>query len=178
MPDTPDMSQWTLVTLREYVLAIIQTNDARYSERFESSQTALNAALTAQQTAMQTAFTAQKLSVDAALAAADRAVNKAEVASEKRFEGVNEFRGTLQDQQRTLMPRAEAEFADRVLAEKMDAMMKSMTEKIETMSTSLTMMAAQKIGSTDTISRFIAVGSLCIGFVGVAASIITIIILH
>ena len=48
MPENTDMSQWTLATLREYILAIIQTNDSRYSERFESSQTALQAALTAQ----------------------------------------------------------------------------------------------------------------------------------
>jgi hypothetical protein len=39
----------------------------------------------------------------------DRAVTKAEVATEKRFEGVNEFRKTLADQQRTFIPRQEAE---------------------------------------------------------------------
>jgi TolA-binding protein len=54
-------------------------------------------------------FLAQEKAVAAALAAAKEAVAKAEAASEKRFEGVNEFRGTLSDQQRTLMPRAEAE---------------------------------------------------------------------
>lgn len=47
--------------------------------------------------------------VNAALAAAKEAVIKAENATEKRFEGVNEFRNTLADQQRTLIPRAEAE---------------------------------------------------------------------
>jgi hypothetical protein len=47
--------------------------------------------------------------VDAALSAAKEAVTKAELASDKRFEGVNEFRGALNDQQRTLIPRAEAE---------------------------------------------------------------------
>jgi hypothetical protein len=52
---------------------------------------------------------AQGKAVDAALAAAKEAVTKAEAASEKRFESINEFRGTLADQQRTLMPRAEAE---------------------------------------------------------------------
>lgn len=36
------------------------------------------------------------------------AVAKAEAAAEKRFEGLNEFRGTLSDQQRNLMPRDEA----------------------------------------------------------------------
>lgn len=42
-------------------------------------------------------------------AAAQEAVLKAEVASEKRFEGVNEFRAQLADQQRTFIPRIEAE---------------------------------------------------------------------
>lgn len=42
-------------------------------------------------------------------AAAQEAVLKAEMASEKRFEGVNEFRAQLADQQRTFIPRIEAE---------------------------------------------------------------------
>jgi len=41
--------------------------------------------------------------------AAELAIAKAETAAEKRFEGVNEFRASLADQQRTLMPRVEAE---------------------------------------------------------------------
>ena len=52
---------------------------------------------------------AQKEAVGLAQTAADRAMNKAEGATEKRFEGVNEFRARLADQQRMLMPRAEAE---------------------------------------------------------------------
>lgn len=43
-----------------------------------------------------------------ALSAADKAVSKAEIATEKRFEGVNEFRQTLADQASRLMPRQEA----------------------------------------------------------------------
>ncbi|MES2367004.1 MAG: hypothetical protein V4563_14105 [Pseudomonadota bacterium] len=54
-------------------------------------------------------FASQKVATDLALTAADRAVSKAEIAAEKRFESVNEFRSTLADQQRTLIPRAEAE---------------------------------------------------------------------
>lgn len=54
-------------------------------------------------------FEAQEKAVQAALAAADRATAKAETASEKRFEGVNEFRASLSDQSRLLMPRAESE---------------------------------------------------------------------
>jgi hypothetical protein len=47
--------------------------------------------------------------VDFAFASSDRAITKAEVATEKRFEGVNEFRAQLTDQANTFMPRAEAE---------------------------------------------------------------------
>jgi hypothetical protein len=78
---------WTIETLREHFDVVLGANDRRYEQRFKDSQTA----------------------VDAALNAAKEAVLKAEMASEKRFEGVNEFRQTLADQQRTLMPRAEAE---------------------------------------------------------------------
>lgn len=56
-----------------------------------------------------------KLALDAtekAIAVADqvtsRAIEKAEIANEKRFESVNEFRGQLGDQARTFMPRTEA----------------------------------------------------------------------
>lgn len=66
-------------------------------------------------------FEAQEKAVQSALAAADRAVQKAESATEKRFEGVNEFRASLADNSRTLMPRAEAEQQFKALAEKTDA---------------------------------------------------------
>ena len=73
---------------RENAIRILMDErDRRYEQRFTDSGTA----------------------VQAALMAAEKAVTKAETASEKRFEGVNEFRNTLADQQRTLMPRPEAE---------------------------------------------------------------------
>ena len=43
------------------------------------------------------------------------------MASEKRFDSVNEFRNTLADQQRTLMPRAESEVRINALTEKVDS---------------------------------------------------------
>ncbi len=54
-------------------------------------------------------FLAMDKSVVSALAAADKAVAKAEAATERRFEGINEFRETLRDQASTLMPRTEYE---------------------------------------------------------------------
>lgn len=52
---------------------------------------------------------AQKEAIKDALAAAEKAVVKAEAASEKRFEGVNEFRQTLSDQAATFISRSEVE---------------------------------------------------------------------
>lgn len=54
-----------------------------------------------------------------ALASSDKAVGKAEVATEKRFDAVNEFRQTLADQARDLMPRLEAEQRIKQLADEM-----------------------------------------------------------
>lgn len=95
---TPDEGQWTFATLLKHVMHIIEANDRRYEQRFVDSQTAVAAALAA-----------VKLGGDAQLTATKEAVSKAEIASDKRFEGVNEFRAALADQQRTLMPRQEAE---------------------------------------------------------------------
>ena len=104
-----ERQEWTLATLRVYLLALIKAKDARYAERFESSQIALSAALAA-----------QRLSVDAALTAQKEAVRKAETSSEKRFESVNEFRLTLSDQQRTLMPRTEVLTLIKTTEDKLD----------------------------------------------------------
>ncbi len=61
-------------------------------------------------------FAAMDKSVSNALSAADKAVTKAELATERRFEGVNEFRETLRDQAATLMPRVEYEANHRALS--------------------------------------------------------------
>lgn len=74
--------------------------------------------------AVMTAFEAQKVLVSAQLQAGNLAVAKAEMAYEKRFDNVNEFRATLSDQQRTLMPRAEAENRIGALAERLDELQK------------------------------------------------------
>lgn len=104
---------------KELLLALIEANDVRYDQRFEASKEAIASALNA-----------AKEAITAALSAADRAVQKAESASEKRFEGVNEFRATLSDQQRTLMPRQEAEALIRNLSDKIDAQDKRITESV------------------------------------------------
>jgi hypothetical protein len=100
---------WTFRTIKSYFETLIETRDAQYRERYETSQESVK-----------TAFAALSESTRTAMAAADKAVLKAEAASEKRFESVNEFRGLVTDQQRTFMPRSEAEKAFSGLEEKID----------------------------------------------------------
>ena len=125
---------WSLETAIDHLLAIIgerhaqvitliEGNDKRYEERFSASQKALELGLAG-----------QKSEISAALAAADRAVLKAEVATEKRFESVNEFRGTLDQQQRTLIPRSEVDVLMRGVEEKISSLGKSLDELKTTVS--------------------------------------------
>jgi hypothetical protein len=141
--DTDD--QWTLGTLYVHFRTLIETNDIRYSQRFEASQSAINTALIAQQTAMGTALTAQKLAVDTAQAAADRAVTKAEIAADKRFDSLNELRSMATDQQRTFMSRVEAELR-----------IKTLEDKIESMQITLTTVLGQKSGANSLWGYIIA----------------------
>jgi hypothetical protein len=105
--------QWTIETLHEHLIARMESNDKRYEQRFEASQKALELGLAA-----------QKSAVDAALEAQKTAVIKAEVSTEKRFEGVNEFRNTLSDQQRTLIPRSEVEVMIEAMSQRVNAVEK------------------------------------------------------
>jgi hypothetical protein len=105
----PPVEGWTVLTVLAYLSDLIASNDRRYEQRFDDLHVIV-----------EHRFAAQKESVAAALIAADRAVSKAELGAEKRFESVNEFRNTLGDQQRTLMPRAETEAAMKALAKELN----------------------------------------------------------
>ena len=92
------MSGWTIETLKEFV-----------DDRFRLIEERITREGGQQKQEVAAALAAQKENTSAAFASSEKAIIKAEVASEKRFESVNEFRATLADQQRSLMPRAEAE---------------------------------------------------------------------
>lgn len=93
-PTAPDGTK----ALREEMLTLIAANDRRYGD-----------AITAQKEATNAGFATLREATNAAIAAADRATTKAELSSDRRFESVNEFRKLVDDQQRTFMPRSEAE---------------------------------------------------------------------
>jgi hypothetical protein len=86
------------VTLREFLLRIMDERDHRYEDRFKAQETAVSSALAA-----------QKELTSAAFAASEKAIVKAEAAQTSYNERSNEFRGQLDDQAKLLMPRTEAD---------------------------------------------------------------------
>jgi hypothetical protein len=89
-------SGWTVDTLREHLTQRITDVDRMLSRRMDDADKA----------------------IQAALVSAEKAVTKAEAASERRFEGVNEFRKALADQTATFLTRAEYDAAHEGLAER------------------------------------------------------------
>jgi hypothetical protein len=76
----------------------------------------------------------------------DRAGVKAESAIEKRFDSVNEFRASLADQARLLMPRQEAESLLKSLTEKLETGLKVLADRVDTQSAQLISSAGKKSG--------------------------------
>lgn len=115
-----------------------QESDLRYQQRYDSQQRAITDALAAAEKA-----------VAAALANADRAVNKAEVAAEKRFESVNEFRAQLTDQTATLMSRAEA-----------DAKITALSDRVSDVKTRIDIGDGGKQANANSLTNTIAIAGL------------------
>jgi hypothetical protein len=119
-----------LRAFKEYLKDLMAAHDKRYEQRYEAQQKALDAAFTAQKDAVTTAMVAQKESNSAGLSAQKEAVTKAETAAEKRFEGADRARLEQAEQQRTLMPRAEAEARLSAMGEKVGVLEGFRTEQL------------------------------------------------
>ncbi len=107
-------------SLREYaevrfnlLQEIIEKQARRYDE-----------VLSERDTRYQQRFDATEKYVSAGFLSAEKAITKAETATEKRFEGVNEFRAQLSDQQRTFMPRGEQERMQSAISDRITALEK------------------------------------------------------
>lgn len=103
-----DPSAWTPDLLYLYLLQRIEATEQIAHVKIEASEQLTAARITMLSNKLDERYVTQQTAMEAARLAAEKAVTKAETASEKRFEGVNEFRAQLADQQGTFMPRAEA----------------------------------------------------------------------
>jgi aspartyl-tRNA synthetase len=204
---------WTVVTLKEYVdtLTEVSTRErvfirAEIDKRFDQSEVQNNlirahydslieeydrryaARFVASEQAVKDAFAAQEKAINAALAAQQAAVNKADVATEKRFDGVNEFRAQLGDQQRTYMPRAEVEVIARAITEAVtantaqvrsmiprtehDAAIKALTDKHDSLVTRLDRTESRGAGREQAWGYVVAAAGVLIGIAGIVLAII------
>ena len=96
---------WTLDTLEKYMSRRLDDMERRADDREKMHVER---------------FAAAKERVDLAMAASDKAILKAESASDRRFDGVNEFRKALSDNSATYMPRSEYAVQHQSLVEKID----------------------------------------------------------
>jgi hypothetical protein len=119
------------ITLREYIDLCIKAE---------------HAAIQSVKDAAAARADAQDKAVNAALTTTQAAIMKAESATEKRFESVNEFRGSLGDQARTLMPRAESEALHKASADRNESAQNALAERINNLSLRLNSMDAGSAG--------------------------------
>lgn len=109
-------SEWTLETLRIHLERMIEDSEKRTASVSNERLQAIN-------NAVKSVEEAAKI----ALAASEKATAKAEAASEKRFEGVNEFRKALSDQSNTFITRTEVD--SKILA--MDKEMTGVVSRVD-----------------------------------------------
>ena len=142
----------TDVSLREYLAALINAERERSDARFKSIEDSVHAAFTESQ----------------------KAITKAETATEKRFEGVNEFRMTLSDQASQFVTR------DTLAAttEKLQSGIDRNHQDIESVARRIEMASGEQTGSRVTKASLYSVTGLAIGAISVIVVIITYISNH
>jgi hypothetical protein len=145
-------SSATDVSLREYLIALIHAAEQRSDARFES----------------------MKDQVDAAFRSSQEAISKAELAADKRFEAVNEFRAVLSDQQRDLVTRQVLNS----VSEKLEASINRNREDLSILEKRLTLREGQTIGSRITGGVLVTVLTVGIAFLGMIIVLANYIVEH
>lgn len=116
------VSGWTVDTLREHLITLIAETEMKLTAADTAAELRNEQRFVAQQQAIKDALISQKEAVAAALVAAEKAVMVAETNAEKWRAAANEWRGAMNDRERNLMPRIEAENSIKGNAEKIDAL--------------------------------------------------------
>jgi hypothetical protein len=145
-------SSATDVSLREYLIALIHAAEQRSDARFES----------------------MKDQVDAAFRSSQEAISKAELASDKRFESVNEFRAVLSDQQRDLVTRQVLSSVQ----EKLEEAIRRNRDDLVALEKRLTLREGQTIGSRITGGVLVTVITVGIAFLGMLIVLANYIVEH
>lgn len=157
MTEKEKISGWNIDTLKEHLTALINSNDRRYQESFATSKEAVAAALAA-----------QKELTNAAFASSEKAIVKAEEAQRDYNVRSNEFRGQLDDQAQTLMPRTETN----VLMQGVNEKVTDHAKVIEILSGRITAIESRGDGKSQMWQYVIA----AFGIISIIAGLITFIL--
>jgi uncharacterized protein (DUF885 family) len=107
-------------------------------------------------------FEAMKDQVIAAFESSQRAIDKADEATEKRFEGVNEFRAALSDQA-TRFVTSETLHS---LGDKLEAAIERNREDLDALAKRIDLREGQAVGSRLTMGNLIAIITVGIAILG------------
>lgn len=107
-PERDPRYEWVSVWNIDSLRALIGEQDRRYQDRWVAQELALRTALTEQKEALRTAM----------------------AASDKRLDGMNEFRQQLTEQAAMFMPRGEAGVALQALSDRVDGSITRNTDRI------------------------------------------------
>jgi hypothetical protein len=134
-------SSATDVSLRDHLTTLIQAAEQRSDQRFD----------------------AMKEMVDTAFQTAQTAINKAEEATEKRFEGVNEFRAALSDQALQFVQKQTLT----ALTQKLEAQIERNREDLDQLSKRIDLSEGQAAGSRLTWGNMAALVATAAAFIGI-----------
>jgi hypothetical protein len=119
--DRGDAFQAQLDRRLEHLQLQVDQRFESYRETLVALKEMLDERYATQTKALDAAFKAAEQAVAVALANAEKATVKAEMASDKRFEAVNEFRAVLGDQTKTFISRTEYETSKDALGDRIAA---------------------------------------------------------
>lgn len=158
---------WTLDTLEKYLSSEISGIKETLREQDDRNRER---------------FAAAKEQVTLALVGADKAITKADIATEKRFEGVNEFRQTLADQASNLMPRAEYTVQHQALSEKVGLIDTRFTERVTLVDNRLLKLETSGFTKTEigakNVSTIVAIVSVAYGVIASFGILATFLLRH
>lgn len=144
-----------IASLRELLEQRMNDLEKRLLERQDASQLLLDERAVATQRATQAAFES-----------AEKAVNKAEIAAEKRFESINDFREELSTQVATLMTRNEANVRISAISEKIDSLELRVISRLD-------MSEGNRKGKVSAVQMMTATISIIIAMIIATVTIIT-----
>lgn len=147
---------WSIETLREHILALLDERQKQSCQRFDAIEAAAVRMDIEQKESVKAALAAQKELTSASFTASERAITKAEEAQTQYNLRSNEFRGQLDDQAKSLMPRVETVGLFKAVDDKIETYKRDMESKSEVLRQSTEKSANELRQSTEKSNEILA----------------------